>query len=136
MPVYVVQARGRDDASLERASFIKDGFSWAAVVLGPFWLLYHRLWLALLVWIVVEAALFVALLPHVVPPVLGVIDLLAHLFLGLEGQRLRLAKAGRRARVAGVVEARDLAEAETRFFGDLIEGTAPLVETGPWGPRP
>jgi hypothetical protein len=136
MAVYVVQARGQDEASLERASFIRDGFSWTALIFGPFWLLYHRLWLALLIWIVVEATFFAVVLPHVIGPTAGAADLLAHLFLGFEGQRLRLAKAGRRANLVGVVEARDLAEAETRFFRGLIDVASPLAETGPWGPRP
>ena len=39
-------------ASADRTRFVRDGFSFWALVLGPLWLLGHRLWLALGVWLV------------------------------------------------------------------------------------
>ena len=34
--------------------FVRDGFHFWAMVLGPLWLIWHRLWLALLGWIVAD----------------------------------------------------------------------------------
>ena len=51
MTLYVVQAPGSDDDSLVRAHFVADGFSWPAFLFAWAWLLYRRLWLALLVWV-------------------------------------------------------------------------------------
>jgi hypothetical protein len=58
MPVYTVHAPARTDASLvatDRFAFVRDGFHFWAMVFGPFWLISHRLWLALFGWIAVLA---------------------------------------------------------------------------------
>ena len=55
MPVYTVHAPVATDASIvaaDRFAFVRDGFHFWAMVFGPLWLLAHRLWLALLGWIV------------------------------------------------------------------------------------
>ncbi len=55
MPVYTVHAPVAPDASIvaaDRFAFVRDGFHFWAMVFGPLWLLSHRLWLALLGWIV------------------------------------------------------------------------------------
>ena len=67
MAVYTVfeppQRRGRaaaQRAAAERAErfvFLRDGFSWGAFLFGPLWLLYRRLWLALIGYLIVFAAL-------------------------------------------------------------------------------
>jgi len=41
----------------ERFVFVRDGFSFWALLLGPLWMLRHRMWLVLLGYIVVVAAL-------------------------------------------------------------------------------
>src|SRR6478672_11524495 len=53
MNVYTVHLKGSKDdlAALERAVFVREGFSWAALIVGPLWLLWNRLWLALIVWL-------------------------------------------------------------------------------------
>ena len=116
MTLYVVQARGTDEVALVRAHFIKDGFAWGGLAFGWLWLAYHRLWLATAIYVAVEVAVFVWIRPHVGPPALLVLDLLARLFVGLEGNRLREAKGARRAALSEIVEARDRAEAEVAFF--------------------
>ncbi len=35
---------------MESAVLVKEGFSWPALLLGPLWSLYRRLWAATLVW--------------------------------------------------------------------------------------
>ena len=116
MTLYVVQARGTDDAALVRARFLAEGFSWPAFILAQLWLLYHRLWFALLTWIVAEVAFYFFVLPHVSGWIAAAVDILARLFLGLEGNRLRQAKGARRATLVELVEARDRDEAEATFY--------------------
>jgi hypothetical protein len=131
MALYIAQARGRDEAALEHASILKDGFSWGALIFGPFWLLYRRLWLAALIWIVLEGAFIWLVLPHVPADASALVDVLAHCFLGLEGQRLRIAKASRHAAVTEIVEGRDWEEAETRFFQRIVPPPPPVLESAP-----
>ena len=116
MTLYVVQARGADQASLERAVVVRDGFSWGAFIFAQFWLLYRRLWLPLLVWVVLEGTFIALALPHVSAASAAADDLLARLYLGLEGRQMRLAKGERRAGIVDVVAARDGDEAERLFF--------------------
>src|SRR5437867_4273631 len=60
MPVYTVHApvnNGADLAATDKFTFVRDGFHFWAAVASPVWLLWHRLWLALIGWIVVAVAL-------------------------------------------------------------------------------
>ena len=64
MPVYTVHApvtSGADVAATDRFAFVRDGFHFWAAVLGPVWLAWHRLWLALIGWIVLMAVIDVAM---------------------------------------------------------------------------
>src|SRR5947209_13958838 len=59
MPVYTVHAPtpgGTDLRATDKFVFVRDGFHFWAMVFGPFWLLWNRLWLALIGWIVFVAA--------------------------------------------------------------------------------
>ena len=116
MTLYVVQAPGSDDDALVRAHFVADGFSWPAFLFTWAWLLYRRLWLALLVWIVVDVAFIALVLPHVSLFTAFLVELLARIALGLEAHRLRVAKGARRAVLTELVEARDRDEAEAIFY--------------------
>ena len=60
MPVYTVHAPGAggtDLRSTDRFVFVRDGFHFWAFLFGPLWLVAHRLWLALLGWIIAVIAL-------------------------------------------------------------------------------
>ena len=116
MAVYLVQAPGEDAAALQRARFVRDGFSWPAALLAQLWLLYHRLWLALAIWAAVEIAFFVVAYPHLPIYVAVAVDLVARVWLGFEGPRLRLARGARKAALTDVVAARDDDAAEAVFF--------------------
>ena len=64
MPVYTVhapQANGSDIRATDRFAFVRDGFHFWAFAFGPLWLVWHRLWLALIGWIIVVTALDLAL---------------------------------------------------------------------------
>ena len=60
MPVYTVHAPGAggtDLRSTDRFVFVRDGFRLWAALFGPLWLIAHRLWLALVGWIIAVVAL-------------------------------------------------------------------------------
>jgi len=64
MPVYTVHApvaNNMDFRATDRFAFVRDGFHLWAAVLGVIWLAWHRLWLALLGWIVLMAVVDVAM---------------------------------------------------------------------------
>ena len=115
MAVYLVQAAGPTQAQILKARFIREGFSWPAFILAQLWLIYHRLWLALAVWVALEVAFVVLVYPHVGVGISAAIDGLGHLFIGLEGNRLRQVK-GARAAVTELVDARTREEAEAIFY--------------------
>ena len=58
MPVYTVhapQSYGADLRATDKFTFVRDGFHLWAMIFGPFWLIWNRLWIATLGWIVVIA---------------------------------------------------------------------------------
>jgi hypothetical protein len=60
MPIYTVHAPRADNSGVgatDRFAFVRDGFHFWAALLGPLWLAWHRLWLALIGWIVVIVAI-------------------------------------------------------------------------------
>src|SRR5438552_16083934 len=64
MPVYTVHApltNGAGIAVIERFAFVRDGFHFWAAVFGPLWLVWHRLWLALIGWIIIALAINVGM---------------------------------------------------------------------------
>ena len=64
MPVYTVHApvaNGADLAATDKFTFVRDGFHFWAAVFSVLWLVWHRLWLALLGWIVVTVAVEIGL---------------------------------------------------------------------------
>ena len=66
MPAYAVfepPARANQPVvdHAARFVFLRDRFSWGAFLLGPFWMIWRRLWLVLIVYIVVIAVVEYAL---------------------------------------------------------------------------
>ena len=64
MPAYTVHAPVTNDAAVaatERFAFVRDGFHFWAAVFGPVWLVWHRLWLALIGWIIIVIAIDVGM---------------------------------------------------------------------------
>jgi hypothetical protein len=126
MSVYTVHQppleSGAAAAEPYRFIFVRDGFSWWAFLLTPFWMLRHRLWLALAIYLLVSAALDAglrALGASVLTLVLA--GLLISLLAGLEAGTLRRFKLGRRHwRNIGVVTGDDVEDAERRFFDAWI----------------
>src|SRR5215475_1475585 len=64
MPVYTVHAPesyGADLRATDKFTFVRDGFHVWAMVFGPLWLIWNRLWLATLGWVLVTAVLDIVL---------------------------------------------------------------------------
>lgn len=117
---------GGQREEIEEARLVPESFSWSAFLFGGFWLLFKRLWLWTLVYAVIWGALFYVQRNVAIA---GGALLLAHwaigLFLGLEGNNLIVRKLARKGwRLADVVEARDLAEAERRYFERALANEA------------
>ena len=121
MPVYTVHApagNGADLAATDQFTFVRDGFHFWAALLSPAWLLWHRLWLALLGWIAVTFAVEFGL------AALGVgrggmlaAEALIAILMGFEAASLRRWTLSRRNwRQLDIVVADDEESAERRFF--------------------
>jgi hypothetical protein len=121
MPVYTVHGPVGSDASVgaaERFAFVRDGFHVWAALLSPVWLAWHRLWLALIGWIVVAVVVEVgmAVLGAGVGAIL-VADVLIALLMGFEAASLQRWTLSRRNwRQLDIVVADDAESAERRFF--------------------
>ncbi len=108
------------------AVFVREGFSRAAFLLGPFWLAWHRLWGVLIVWF----ALF-GLLTLVAPGYLGDgaifwIALLLEFLLGLEGNGLRQRELAQRGfRLSDVAAGIRRIDAERSYFRRALRAIPP-----------
>jgi hypothetical protein len=121
MPVYTVHAPTANDAGVratDRFAFVRDGFHFWALILGPVWLAWHRLWLALLGWIVLVAAIDAAMARlGAGGGAIFLVDLLLAVLLGFEAASLKRWTLSRRNwRQLDIVVADDEEAAERRFF--------------------
>ena len=123
MTVYTVHqppARHADALpDAERIVFVRDGFSFWAFLIAPVWMLWHRMWLVLLGYVVVLGAVDTALaVIGASRTAMSVIGLFISLLIGLEASTLRRFSLRRRGlRNVGVVSGADREDAERRFFG-------------------
>lgn len=115
--IYTVHVQPNDhDAA--NARFVRDGFSWAALVFGPLWLAYHRIWHGLIGWVIVASALYgLARLLHLPESSAALLSELLSLYLGFEGNGLLRAALERRTwPVLDVAYGRKLEDAELSFY--------------------
>lgn len=121
MPVFTVHApspHGADLRATDKFAFVRDGFHFWALIFGPLWLLWHRLWLALIGWIVLFAA-FQAALASLGVGRGGILlaDIIVAILMGFEAATLRRWTLSRgKWRQLDVVVADDAESAEHRFF--------------------
>jgi uncharacterized protein DUF2628 len=122
MAVYTVHQPPADHGSLlpnaERIVFVRDGFSFWAFLVTPLWMLWHRMWLVLLGYIVVLAALEAGLSAiGASATALSVVGLFVSVLVGLEASTLRRFSLRLRGfRNVGIVSGADREDAERRFF--------------------
>ena len=113
-------------ADPERFAFVRDGFSLWAFLLAPLWMVCHRLWLVLAIYIVVWLGVEVGLSALGASTfVLTLVALLISLFVGLEAGTLRRFTLSRLGwRNVGVISGDDLEDAEQRFFDAWLRDTS------------
>lgn len=135
MARYTVHLPARPDArdaALERAVFVRDGWSWGAFLFGPLWLLWNRHWITGLIMLGITAALLagVTALPASEGTKAAALTLVAILW-GLEGSSLRRLALGRAGFVEeGLVAGGDLDALEQRFFAETTaSGATPASVT-------
>ncbi|HET7715328.1 MAG TPA: DUF2628 domain-containing protein [Bauldia sp.] len=120
MPLYTVHApKTADGSEVDPAElvFVKDGFCWPALLIAIPWLVYRRLWLTLVLYLVALVALSIVAGLAGSDASIVVIVLFAFWF-ALEANGFRRWTLERHGHVLlGVVEGRTLEEAERRFFG-------------------
>src|SRR5262245_41138333 len=128
MSIYTVHVppAPASPADPDRFVFVRDGFSFWAFLLGPVWMLWHRLWRVLVGYVVVVILLQVGL--HLIAASTAVTfaaGVLLALLVGFEAATLRrFTLARRRWRDAGIVVGDDAETAERRFF-DVWMSEAP-----------
>ena len=120
MAVYTVHAPLAPDLrdETEKFVFVRDGFHTWAMLLGPFWLVWHRLWLVLLGYLVIGAAVAGVLALVGAPSgVRALVLVLLALLMGFEAASLRRWSYSRgKWQQIDFVVADDEEKAERRFF--------------------
>jgi hypothetical protein len=100
----------------DRFVFVKEGFCWPALYLTAIWLLWRRMWLVLVLYLVAAAAIF-SLAEKMAPPVAWLTVVLFSFLVALEANNLRRWTLERRGyRFVGVASGDGRSEAEFRFF--------------------
>jgi Protein of unknown function (DUF2628) len=142
MPVYTVhEPPVRTPGALAdpaRFAFVRDGFYWWAFLLTPLWMLWRRLWLVFVLYLVVSIGIETAM--RIYGASGGMISLVAVLIsflVGLEAGTLqRFTLKRRRWKNVGVVSGGDLEDAEHRFFAAWVRDVPSQTGTPPSAARP
>ena len=121
MPVYTVHAPVMPQAGIaatDRFAFVRDGFHVWAAVAGVLWLVWHRLWLALIGWVVLLLVVdFGMAALEARGGAILLANLLLALLMGFEAPSLRRWTLSRRNwRQIDIVVADDEESAERRYF--------------------
>jgi hypothetical protein len=122
MAVYTVHEpppqRDQPSGGPERFAFVRDGFSFWAFLLGPLWMLRHRMWLVLLGYGIVVVGIEIGSRAlGVSQPMTVTIGIMLALLIGFEASTLRRFTLGRRRWTnVGVIVGNNLETAERRFF--------------------
>jgi hypothetical protein len=108
----------------ERFVFVRDGFSFWAFLLAPFWMLWRRLWIVFVLYLIVVAGLQIILtMVNASTTVMVIASVLLSLLVGLEAATLRrFTLARRRWTNVGIVVGDDLESAERRFYDAWAKG--------------
>lgn len=118
MASFVVLTPPDDGELSERAVFIRDGFSVLALFFHVIWLLWHRLWFAAALLVLILVGLIAAVDAFPQWSLLVVVTWLVLVwFVALEGNGMRIAKKERQGwRTKVVIEAQNAATAEEIFY--------------------
>ena len=140
MPTYTIHAPppkiGASAFDPERFVFVRDGFHFWAFALGPVWLLLHRLWLSLVIYVIGYGLIGIGL--AVLRASTGAqifVGLLIAVLIGFEAPSIwRWTLARRGWATLGFLVAEDSETAERRFFAQWVQhmtnnSPAPPVST-------
>lgn len=122
MTVYSVYEPASDDKDVEaradRIAFVKEGFNWPAFFVPVLWLIFQRMWLELIVFLLVIAALPMLFgIEEFGRQVTGWATLALTMLFAFEANDLRGWALQRRGyRFAAVTSGRDRVDAERSFF--------------------
>jgi hypothetical protein len=123
MPLYTVLAPPPPDTAVDPDPvayvFVKDGFCWPCLFVPLPWIIFRRLWLVLLLYLL-AGAIVLGVGSAIGGALPGLFLVLAHFYFALEANGLRRWTLERRGyRLIGVAQGRRVGEAEIRFFHEL-----------------
>jgi hypothetical protein len=130
MPTFTVHRppprKGESTADPERFVFVRDGFHFWAFLLAPLWLLAHRLWLALVLYVIINVAIEIGLnLVGAAGAVKFAAVLSISLLVGFEAATVwRWTLTRRRWTTLGFVVGNNEEAAERRFYTAWTEAPA------------
>jgi hypothetical protein len=113
--------------TLERARFVKLGFSWPAFLATPLWAARHGLWLAFGLWmaLLIVIGLLVGF-AHVGPAAAFLLYNLGALAFGLEADRFRQRRLSRAGfLIHGLTLGDSVGDAETVYFAQRADNLFP-----------
>ncbi len=139
MAIYTVHEppsrQGAGTGHADGFRFVRDGVYLWAFIASPIWMIWHGLWLVLVLFVAILALLDIGLAALGMSSTsIVAIDILIAWLVALEGSSLRRWTLSRRGfREAGLVSADGEQEAERRFFENWAErpraSTAPVFRT-------
>ncbi|TPM39965.1 DUF2628 domain-containing protein [Mesorhizobium sp. B2-3-4] len=116
MAAYIVMEPPGRSEKVDTTAFVRDGFTWGGLLVPPLWLAWHRLWIEAALTFVVMGMLSMLGQRLGLGVAGSLLSLLVSLYVGLEGQGLRIAALRRRGwHEWGVVEAARLGDADMRY---------------------
>ena len=135
MPSYVVMEPPGRSEKVDATAFVRDGFTWLGLLVPPLWLAWNRLWIEAALAFIVMGALSMLGQSLGLGLAGSLLSLLVSLYVGLEGQGLRIAALRRRGwHEWGVVQAGQLDDADLRYALDVetyADETAPAPRIVP-----
>lgn len=133
--VHLPPGEGAATAKAERVRLVRDGFSLFALVAPVIWLLWHRLWLGLLGYILAAVAIE-GLARATSPMVATIVAAVFAVWFALSARDIQRWTLSRRGwRTLAVVEGTSREAAERRFFENFLEGET-RTPVPPPPPRP
>ncbi|MEM7193012.1 MAG: DUF2628 domain-containing protein [Pseudomonadota bacterium] len=105
-------------ARADKIAFVKEGFSWLALIIPILWLIYQRMWLELIVFLVVFGSLpWIFGMDPQMKAISGWVSLAITIVFAFEANNLRCWALARRGyKFAGTASGRGRTEAEKTFF--------------------
>lgn len=117
----------------DAAAFVKEGIAWWALFVPVLWLLYHRLWVVLALYVSAMILLHGGLAWAGVGEATSFwVTLVISILFAVQANDLRRWTLERRGfRLVGTVSGRTLAECELKYFASVVEAAEPVATEPP-----